>query len=88
MEISNPKSRDFSKINIKPENTHIPNGEAKDPVKDQTDFLAQLSYEQLSHTLFPIGRALSVILIPILSLVAAFCVFLTTDDIRERKWKQ
>ncbi|MBQ1194667.1 MAG: hypothetical protein IIX44_00310 [Clostridia bacterium] len=37
------------------------------------------------HTLFPIGRALSVILIPILSLVAAVCVFLTTDDIRERK---
>ncbi|MBR1498512.1 MAG: tRNA 2-thiouridine(34) synthase MnmA [Bacteroidaceae bacterium] len=30
-------------------------GTAKDPVKDQTDFLAQLSYEQLSHTLFPIG---------------------------------
>ena len=37
------------------------------------------------HTLFPIGRALSVILIPILSLVAAVCVFLTTDDIRVRK---
>jgi hypothetical protein len=37
------------------------------------------------NTLFPIGRALSVILIPILSLVAAVCVFLTTDDIRERK---
>ena len=37
------------------------------------------------HTLFPIGRALSVMLIPILSLVAAVCVFLTTDDIRERK---
>lgn len=31
-------------------------GTAKDPVKDQTDFLAQLSYEQLSHTLFPIGH--------------------------------
>ena len=37
------------------------------------------------HTLFPIGRALSVMLIPILSLVAAVCVFLTTDAIRERK---
>ena len=31
-------------------------GTAKDPVKDQTDFLAQLSYKQLSHTLFPIGH--------------------------------
>lgn len=31
-------------------------GTAKDPVKDQTDFLAQLSYAQLSHTLFPIGH--------------------------------
>ncbi len=28
---------------------------AVDPVKDQTDFLAQLSYEQLSHILFPLG---------------------------------
>ncbi len=31
-------------------------GTANDPVKDQTDFLAQLSYEQLSHTIFPIGH--------------------------------
>ena len=31
-------------------------GTAKDPVKDQTDFLAQLSYGQLCHTLFPIGH--------------------------------
>lgn len=31
-------------------------GTAKDPVKDQTDFLSQLSYEQLSHTIFPIGH--------------------------------
>lgn len=28
---------------------------AADPVKDQTDFLAQISYEQLSHLLFPLG---------------------------------
>lgn len=28
---------------------------AVDPVKDQTDFLAQISYEQLSHLMFPIG---------------------------------
>ena len=33
-------------------------GTAKDPVKDQTDFLAQLTYEQLSHTIFPIGHLL------------------------------
>lgn len=26
-----------------------------DPVKDQTDFLAQISYEQLSHIMFPLG---------------------------------
>ncbi len=30
-------------------------GTAADPVKDQTDFLAQLSYAQLSHTRFPLG---------------------------------
>lgn len=28
---------------------------AKDPVKDQTDFLAQISYDQLSHIMFPLG---------------------------------
>ena len=28
---------------------------AKDPVKDQTDFLAQLTQKQLSHLLFPLG---------------------------------
>ena len=28
---------------------------ACDRVKDQTDFLAQISYEQLSHLIFPIG---------------------------------
>jgi len=33
-------------------------GTAKDPVKDQTDFLAQLTYVQLSHTIFPIGHLL------------------------------
>ena len=31
-------------------------GTAIDPVKDQTDFLAQLSYDQLRHTRFPLGR--------------------------------
>ena len=28
---------------------------AVDPVKDQTDFLAQISYEQLKHLMFPLG---------------------------------
>lgn len=28
---------------------------AADPVKDQTDFLAQISYEQLKHLMFPLG---------------------------------
>ena len=28
---------------------------AADPVKDQTDFLARISYDQLSHLMFPIG---------------------------------
>lgn len=28
---------------------------AADPVKDQTDFLAQISYDQLSHLMFPLG---------------------------------
>ena len=30
-------------------------GTAPDPVKDQTDFLAQISYDQLCHLMFPIG---------------------------------
>ena len=29
---------------------------AVDPVKDQTDFLAQITYEQLLHVMFPIGE--------------------------------
>lgn len=31
-------------------------GTAVDPVKDQTDFLAQISYDQLRHLIFPIGE--------------------------------
>lgn len=31
-------------------------GTAADLVKDQTDFLAQLSYQQLSHLIFPLGQ--------------------------------
>ena len=30
-------------------------GTAPDPVKDQTDFLAQITYQQLCHVMFPIG---------------------------------
>lgn len=30
-------------------------GTAPDPVKDQTDFLAQIDYSQLSHIMFPLG---------------------------------
>lgn len=29
---------------------------AADPVKDQTDFLAQISYDQLNHLMFPLGE--------------------------------
>jgi tRNA-specific 2-thiouridylase len=31
-------------------------GTAKDPVKDQTDFLAQITYSQLSKMMFPVGH--------------------------------
>lgn len=34
---------------------HVYLGTAPDPVKDQTDFLARISYRQLSHLTFPIG---------------------------------
>lgn len=31
-------------------------GTAVDPVKDQTDFLARISYDQLCHLIFPLGK--------------------------------
>lgn len=31
-------------------------GTAVDPVKDQTDFLARIDYQQLSHLMFPLGN--------------------------------
>ncbi len=31
-------------------------GTAVDPVKDQTDFLARISYDQLRHLIFPLGK--------------------------------
>lgn len=31
-------------------------GTAADPVKDQTDFLARISYDQLRHLIFPLGQ--------------------------------
>lgn len=38
------------------ENGKVWLGTTPDPVKDQTDFLAQLTYEQLCHSTFPIGH--------------------------------
>lgn len=40
---------------IKKRNDKLYLATAADPVKDQTDFLAQISYEQLSHLIFPLG---------------------------------
>lgn len=40
---------------IKEEGGRIFLATAADPVKDQTDFLAQVSYDQLSHLMFPLG---------------------------------
>lgn len=41
---------------IKEKDSKLYLGTAKDPVKDQTDFLAQISYSQLSHLMFPLGE--------------------------------
>lgn len=41
---------------IKEENGKLYLATAVDPVKDQTDFLAQITYEQLSHLMFPLGE--------------------------------
>ena len=39
-------------------NSKIYLGTAKDPIKDQTDFLAQINYLQVSKLMFPIGNLL------------------------------
>jgi tRNA-specific 2-thiouridylase len=54
--------KDFDKISTGHyANTFVENGKtllatAKDPVKDQTDFLAQITYQQVSKLMFPIGN--------------------------------
>ena len=53
--------KDFDKIatghyaSIKEKDGRLFLATAKDPVKDQTDFLAQISYSQLQHIIFPLG---------------------------------
>lgn len=44
----------YASIIEKPEGFYL--ATAVDPVKDQTDFLAQLTQKQLSHLLFPLGE--------------------------------
>lgn len=41
---------------VKEKNGKLYLATAADPVKDQTDFLAQISYEQLQHLMFPLGE--------------------------------
>jgi tRNA-specific 2-thiouridylase len=54
--------KDFDKIstghyaNTLVENDKTWLATAKDPIKDQTDFLAQITYEQVSKLLFPVGN--------------------------------
>lgn len=54
--------KDFDKVatghyaSIEEHNGRLYLATATDPVKDQTDFLAQISYSQLSHLMFPLGR--------------------------------
>lgn len=56
--------KDFDKISTGHyANTLIADGKtwlatAKDPIKDQTDFLAQITYPQVSKLLFPVGNLL------------------------------
>lgn len=56
--------KDFDKISTGHyANTLIEDGKtwlatAKDPIKDQTDFLAQITYSQVSKLLFPVGNLL------------------------------
>jgi len=54
--------KDFDKIatghyaTVVEENNKFFLGTAKDPIKDQTDFLAQITYHQLSKLMFPVGK--------------------------------
>lgn len=53
--------RDYDKVatghyaSIKERDGKLYLATAVDPVKDQTDFLAQISYDQLKHLMFPLG---------------------------------
>lgn len=53
--------RDYNKVatghyaSIKERDGKLYLATAVDPVKDQTDFLAQISYDQLKHLMFPLG---------------------------------
>lgn len=61
-EFENHWGKDFDKIStghyatIVEDHDKIWLGTAKDPIKDQTDFLAQITYKQLSKLMFPVGH--------------------------------
>lgn len=61
-EFENHWGKDFDRIStghyatIVQDSDKVWLGTAKDPVKDQTDFLAQITYKQLSKLMFPVGH--------------------------------
>jgi tRNA-specific 2-thiouridylase len=61
-EFENHWGKDFDRIStghyatIVEDNDKVWLGTAKDPIKDQTDFLAQITYKQLSKLMFPVGH--------------------------------
>jgi tRNA-5-taurinomethyluridine 2-sulfurtransferase len=61
-EFENQWGKDFDKISTGHYATTVEKdgmtwlGTAKDPVKDQTDFLAQITYKQISKLMFPVGN--------------------------------